>query len=150
LRSGWVGGAQPVCEGNGLAGGQVVDGDFVSLPVGAGEEDVATDGDPGSSAAPCRRKRHCCITIAIQAPQAAALGYVDATFQDGEARRWPIYSHGDGTVLLLWGEVYGGFFERFTIQGVDPDAGGDCTLFFGGTSYLYSGLSAYTKAYVIR
>jgi hypothetical protein len=44
LRSGWVGGAQPVCEGKGLAGGQVVDGDFVSLPVGAGEEDVAADG----------------------------------------------------------------------------------------------------------
>jgi hypothetical protein len=30
-----------------LAGGQVVDGDFVSLPVGAGEEDVAVnDGQP--------------------------------------------------------------------------------------------------------
>jgi hypothetical protein len=28
----------------GLAGGQVVDGDFVSLPVGAGEEDIAADG----------------------------------------------------------------------------------------------------------
>ena len=53
--------AQRVCEGEGLAGGQVVDGDFVSLPVGAGEEDVAADGH-GITAAPCRRKRHCCVT----------------------------------------------------------------------------------------
>jgi hypothetical protein len=43
LRSGWVGGAQRVCEGEGLTGGQVVDGDFVSLPIGAGEDDVAAD-----------------------------------------------------------------------------------------------------------
>jgi hypothetical protein len=88
----------------------------------------------GSSVAPFRRKRHCCITIAIQAPQAAALGYVDATLQDGEARRWPIHPHGDGVVLLPWGEVYGGFFERFTIQGVDPDAGWDGILFYVGAA----------------
>ena len=120
LRSGWVGGAQRVCEGEGLAGGQVVDGDFVSLPVGAGEEDVAADG-------------HGIIRSSLQAEE-AALGDVDATFQDGEARRWPIHPHGDGIVLLPWGEVYGGFFEQVAIQGVDPDAGRDGILFCVGTT----------------
>lgn len=68
------------------------------------------------------------------ASQAAAFGDVDTTFQDGEARRWPIHPHGDGIVLLPWGEMYGGFFEGFTLQGVDPDAGRDGILFCVGTT----------------
>jgi hypothetical protein len=82
----------------GLAGGQVVDGDFVSLPVGAGEEYVATD------------RRVGIIRGTFQVKE-AALGYVDAAFQDGQARREPIHPHGDGFVLLPRGEVYGGLSE---------------------------------------
>ena len=83
----------------------------MSLPVGAGEEDVAADG-------------HRIIPSSLQAEE-AALRYVDAAFQGGEARRWPIHPHGDGFVLLPRGEVYGGFSERFTVQGVDLDTGRD-------------------------
>jgi len=54
-----------------LAGGQVVDGDFVPLPVSVGEEDVAADG-------------HRIVRGSLQAKE-AALRYVDATFQDGQA-----------------------------------------------------------------
>jgi len=72
------------------------------------------------------------------APQAAALGDVDAAFQDGEVRRWPIHSHGDGFVLLPWGEVHGGFFEGFTVQGVDRDAGRNGILFRVGTTIAIS------------
>ena len=55
-------------------------------------------------------------------------------FQDGQARRWAIHLHGDDIVLLPRGEVYGGFFERFTLQGVDPDVGRDGILFCVGTT----------------
>jgi len=55
-------------------------------------------------------------------------------FQDGEARRWPIHPHGDGFVLLPWGEVYGGVFEGFTLQEVDHDAGRDGILFCVGAT----------------
>jgi len=103
-----------------LAGGQVVDGDFVPLPVSVGEEDVAADG-------------HRIVRGSLQAKE-AALRYVDATFQDGQARRWLIHPHGDGIVLLPWGEVYGNFFERFTVQGVDHDAGRDGILVCVGTT----------------
>jgi hypothetical protein len=55
---------------------------------------------------------------------------VNATFQDGETRRWPIYPRGDGIISLPWGEVYGGFFE----QGVDHDAGWNGILFCVGAT----------------
>jgi hypothetical protein len=82
------------------------------LPVGAGEDDVAAD------------RRVGIIRRSFQVKE-AALRYVDAAFQDGGARREPIHPHGDGIVLLPWGEVYGGFFEWFTLQGVDLNAGRD-------------------------
>jgi len=68
---------------------------------------------------------------------------VAVTFQDGETRRWPIHPHGDGIVLLPWGEIYGGFSKRFTIQGVDPNAGWDGILFCVGTTIAvgYAGLT---------
>ena len=105
----------------GLAGGQVADGDFVSLPLCAGENDVAADRRVG-------------IIRGSFLVKEAAFGDVDAVFQDGQARRWPIHPHGDGIVLLPWGEVYGGFFERFALQGVDHDAGWDGILFCVGAT----------------
>jgi hypothetical protein len=107
----------------GLAGGQVVDGDFVSLPGSAGEEDIAADG-------------HGIIRGSLQAeeaafgdvdavPQPAAdAGVVPGNFTGGRVRGRLGYLYDDGIAFpALWGEGYGRFLEWFTVQGVDHDAG---------------------------
>jgi hypothetical protein len=122
------GGSLSFDVGQRLAGGQVVDGDFVSLPVGAGEEDVAAGGHRiirSSFQAEAALLRHRQPRSGTWTPRSRM-----ARLEGGRSIRTamvPSCSPGGG-------EVYGGFFEGFTIQGVDHDAGRGCTLFCVGAT----------------
>ena len=81
-----VGGSLSFDVRQGLAGGQVVDGDFVPLPVGVGKEDVTAD---GHRIVRCRRKRHCCATGSRARGRGRRVpGWRGSKVADPLARRW--------------------------------------------------------------